>query len=152
MLGVEALLDPRDQARRHDALRDALVHLLFTYRSALLLHDVEGWTAAEVAEVHGTGLLLAKRRIRRGRMALVSQLARGDERRAVLEGVTLRRWDARSLVSDYLDDAAGERQQRRRHVADERFEPLTVETGRRPGVVGQRAATDLWHVLTPSTW
>jgi RNA polymerase sigma-70 factor (ECF subfamily) len=92
-----------ERALDRDALLDALVHLPFTYRSAVLLHDVEGWTAAEVAEVADIGLPLAKQRIRRGRMALVTQLAGGDERRAALDGVVLRCWNARSLVSEYLD-------------------------------------------------
>ena len=45
----------------------------------------------------------AKQRLRRGRMALVSELARNAERRVALDGVPLRCWDARRLVSDYLD-------------------------------------------------
>ncbi len=93
-----------DRALDRDELRDALVHLPYTYRSALVLHDVEGWTAAEVAEVHEIGLPLAKQRIRRGRMALVTQLDRAADRRAALDGVVLRCWNARALVSDYLDD------------------------------------------------
>ena len=38
-------------------------------------------------------------------MALVSALAAGAERREALEGVPLSCWDARSRVSDYLDEA-----------------------------------------------
>jgi predicted metal-dependent hydrolase len=47
----------------------------------------------------------AKQRLRRGRMALVTALAEGHERRQRLEGVPMRCWDARRHVSDYLDDA-----------------------------------------------
>lgn len=36
---------------------------------------------------------------------LVSALARGAERRQAMKGVPMRCWDARRLVSDYLDDA-----------------------------------------------
>ena len=36
-------------------------------------------------------------------MALVTELARNAERRVALDGVPLRCWDARRLVSDYLD-------------------------------------------------
>ncbi len=92
-----------ERAADRMALQDALVHLPYTYRAAVLLHDVEGWTAAEVAETLDIGLPLAKQRIRRGRMALVSELARADERRAALDGVVLRCWDARALVGEYLD-------------------------------------------------
>jgi RNA polymerase sigma-70 factor (ECF subfamily) len=84
-------------------LEDALVHLPFVYRSVLVLHDVEGWTCREIAEATGAGLPATKQRLRRARMAMVSELARGAERRAALDGVPLRCWDARRLVSDYLD-------------------------------------------------
>jgi RNA polymerase sigma-70 factor (ECF subfamily) len=101
-----------DRASDRDALHDALIHLPFTYRAALVLHDVEGWTAADVADALGIGVPLAKQRIRRGRMALVSHLSRADDRRAALEGVRLRCWDARALVSDYLDDELPDDQRR----------------------------------------
>jgi RNA polymerase sigma-70 factor (ECF subfamily) len=84
-------------------LEDALVHLPFVYRSVLLLHDVEGWTCREIAEATDAGLPATKQRLRRARMAMVSELARGAERRAAFDGVPLRCWDARRLVSDYLD-------------------------------------------------
>ncbi len=91
--------------RAHDRaeLEDALVHLPFVARAAVLLHDVEGWTVREIAEMSDIGLPAAKQRLRRGRMALVSELARNAERRVALDGVPLRCWDARRLVSDYLD-------------------------------------------------
>lgn len=84
-------------------LEDALVHLPFVYRSVVLLHDVEGWTAREIAEATGAGLSATKQRLRRGRMAMVSELGRNAERRAALGGVPLRCWDARRQVSDYMD-------------------------------------------------
>lgn len=87
------------------ALRDALVHLPVIYRSALLLHDGAGLTNAEVAQVHRIGLPAAKQRVRRGRMMLVSELGRADERAAATRGVPLRCWDARRSISDYLDGA-----------------------------------------------
>ena len=59
---------------------------------------------AEVADVQDVGLPAAKARLRRGRMMLVDSLAQGRERRDALRGVPLRCWDARSKVSDYLDD------------------------------------------------
>jgi RNA polymerase sigma-70 factor, ECF subfamily len=84
-------------------LEDALVHLPFVYRSVVLLHDVEGWTAREIAEATDAGLPATKQRLRRGRMAMVSELARNAERRTALDGVPLRCWDARRLVSEYMD-------------------------------------------------
>lgn len=84
-------------------LEDALIHLPFALRAMVLLHDVEGWTVREVADVSEIELPAAKQRLRRGRMALVSELARNAERRVALDGVPMRCWDARRLVSDYLD-------------------------------------------------
>ena len=86
-------------------LEDALARLPFIYRVAVLLHDVEGWTVAEIAEVQGISLPAGKQRLRRGRMALVTALAEGHSRRRQLKGVPMRCWDARTHVSDYLDGA-----------------------------------------------
>lgn len=99
-------------------LEDALVHLPFVYRAAVVLHDVEGWTVKEIASLAEIDLPAAKQRLRRGRMALVSLLAQGAERRAALEGVPLRCWDARSRVSEYLDGelAEGEARLVERHL------------------------------------
>ena len=59
---------------------------------------------AQIADVQGVGLPAAKARLRRGQMMLVDSLAQGRERRDALRGVPLRCWDARSNVSDYLND------------------------------------------------
>jgi len=56
---------------------------------------------AEIAGITGIGLSGARQRLRRGRMMLVTALARG--RPAPQEGVPMRCWEARSQVSDYLD-------------------------------------------------
>jgi RNA polymerase sigma-70 factor (ECF subfamily) len=90
-------------AERDDELRDALAHLPVTYRSAVILHDVEDWTAAGIAEIHEVSLAAAKQRIRRGRMMLVDELAAHAQRHADLKGVPMRCWAAREKVSDYLD-------------------------------------------------
>ncbi len=92
-----------ERAETREELEDALVRLPFIYRSALVLHDVEGWTMREIADAQGVELPAAKQRLRRGRMALVTELARGAERRETLRGVPLRCWDARRRVSGYLD-------------------------------------------------
>lgn len=93
-----------ERAETRDELYDALVRLPVDYRSAVVLHDVEGLTAAAVAEIQQVSLPAAKQRIRRGRAMLVSALARGVERRAALAGVPLNCWDARSRIDDYLAD------------------------------------------------
>lgn len=74
------------------------------YRTVVVLHDAEEMTVAEIAGVQGVGLPAAKQRLRRCRMMLVDALAQGTARRDSLGGVPLRCWDARSKVSDYLDD------------------------------------------------
>ena len=93
-----------ERAETREELEDALVRLPVIYRTAVVLHDAEGMTVAEIAEVQAVGLPAAKQRLRRGRMMLVDALAQGRERREALWGVPLRCWDARSKVSDYLDD------------------------------------------------
>ena len=92
-----------ERAETRAELLDALVRLPFIYRSAVVLHDVEGWTMKNVAEVQGLAPPAAKQRLRRGRMMLVTALAAGTERRAALRGVPLGCWDARRRVSDYLN-------------------------------------------------
>lgn len=91
------------RAETRAGLLEALTHLPVIYRSAVLLHDAEAMTMAQVAAVQGVSLPAAKQRLRRGRMMLVSELARGHERREVLKGVPLRCWEARKQVSDYID-------------------------------------------------
>lgn len=91
-------------ADTRDDLLDALSRLSHTYRTMVVLHDVEGWTVAEAAAALDIELPAAKQRLRRGRMALVSALAAGGEHRPT-PTVPLRCWDARRHVSDYLDDA-----------------------------------------------
>lgn len=94
-----------ERAEVRQELQDGLTRLPVIYRSAVVLHDVEGLTAADIAAVHGIGLPAAKQRLRRGRMMLVSALADGPRRRQELKGVPMKCWDARLLISDYLDGA-----------------------------------------------
>lgn len=91
------------RAEQAQELRDALIRLPYDHRAAVVLHDAEGLTARQIAEVFDIGLPAAKQRVRRGRMMLVSSLAAGAERREVLRGVPLSCWEARRHVSDYLD-------------------------------------------------
>jgi hypothetical protein len=85
----------------------------------VLLHDVEEWTVAEIADRLGIDLPAAKQRLRRGRMMLVTALAAGAERREALTAVPLRCWDARRDVSDYLDGELADERRRlvERHLA-----------------------------------
>ncbi len=92
-----------ERAESAAELRDALAHLPSLYRSAVVLHDAEGFTAAEVADVLDVSLPAAKQRIRRGRMMLVSALSRQEERRAANAGIPLSCWEAREQVSSYID-------------------------------------------------
>jgi RNA polymerase sigma-70 factor (ECF subfamily) len=91
------------RAETRAELEDALIRLPVIYRAAVVLHDAEGLTVAEIADLVGAGLPAAKQRLRRGRMLLVSALAAGADRRAALQGVPMACWDARIHVSDYLD-------------------------------------------------
>jgi len=93
-----------ERAETRQELQDALLRLPVIYRTVVVLHDAEEMTVAEIAGVQGVGLPAAKQRLRRGRMLLVDALAQGRARRDALSGVPLRCWDARSKVSDYLDD------------------------------------------------
>ena len=90
----------RAETRMH--LQDALLSIPLIYRSAVVLHDVEGLTMSEVAEIQLLGLPAAKQRLRRGRMMLVTELNRPQEHNPSA-GVPMRCWDARAKVSDYLD-------------------------------------------------
>lgn len=101
------------RAETRDRLRDALVHLPVILRSAVVLHDMQGMTSAEVASVQDIGVPAAKQRLRRGRALLVSLLADDDDRRRAMKGVPMRCWEARSLVGDYLDDELDRRDRAR---------------------------------------
>jgi len=102
----EYTVDPASvvaNASTREELDDALARLPFILRSTVLLHDTEGWTVREIADLEQIGLPAAKQRLRRGRMALVCALAAGAARRHALKGVPMRCWDARQHVSEYLD-------------------------------------------------
>lgn len=125
-----------ERAETRAELEDALARLPVIYRAAVVLHDGEGLTSSEVAEVHGIGLPAAKQRLRRGRMMLVSALAAGAERREALQGVPLRCWDVRAKVSDYLDDDLDPSQRR---VLERHLEACPTCPPLYAGLVGARA-------------
>jgi RNA polymerase sigma-70 factor (ECF subfamily) len=131
-----------ERAETSEELLDGLARLPFIYRSAVVLHDAEGLTAAELASVQGIGLPAAKQRIRRGRMMLVTALATGAERREVLKGVPMRCWDARSKVSDYLD---GELSDSERPVLERHLEACPTCPPLYAGLVGTTGALGSWR-------
>ncbi|MEO6142442.1 MAG: sigma factor-like helix-turn-helix DNA-binding protein, partial [Dermatophilaceae bacterium] len=126
-----------ERAETREELEDALVRLPFIYRAVVVLHDAEGMTVAEIADVQAVGLPAAKARLRRGRMMLVDALAQGRERRDALQGVPLRCWDARSKVSDYLD---GELLAPARVLVERHLETCPTCPPLYAGLVGARAA------------
>lgn len=92
-----------ERAELRDELEDGLARLPVIYRVPVVLHDVLGWTAVEIASAMGAGVAASKQRLRRGRMMLVSALAADDERRRASLAQPLRCWRARRHVSAYLD-------------------------------------------------
>jgi len=92
-----------ERAATRDELLDALERLPFIYRSAVVLHDIEGLRVVDIAAIADISLPAAKQRLRRGRMALVSALASADQRRRARKGVPMLCWNARQHVSDYLN-------------------------------------------------
>ena len=92
-----------ERAELRDELEDGLARLPVIYRVPVVLHDVLGWTGAEIAAAMSAGLPATKQRLRRGRMMLVSALAEDDERRQASLAQPLRCWRARRHVSAYLD-------------------------------------------------
>lgn len=92
-----------ERTELHDELEDGLARLPVIYRVPVVLHDVVGWTAAEIATAMAAGLPATKQRLRRGRMMLVSALAEDDAQRRASLAQPLRCWRARRHVSAYLD-------------------------------------------------
>jgi len=92
-----------ERASTREELLDALERLPFIYRSAVVLHDIEGLRVADIAAIADISLPAAKQRLRRGRMAMVSALATGQQRRRALKGVPMPCWDARQHISEYLN-------------------------------------------------
>lgn len=128
-----ALVVERAQTRAN--LRDALLRVPFIYRSAIVLHDGEGMSMSAIAEIQHIGLPAAKQRLRRGRMMLVTALADADH---LLDSAPpLRCWDARQLVSDYIDDDLDVRQ---RGLLEIHLQNCPTCPALYAGLVGVRAA------------
>ena len=75
--------DPALQAEARRRLRDAIDSLPSEYRTAFVLHDMEGMSNPEIAETLGISLPAVKSRVHRSRLFLRQRLAeyfRGTER------------------------------------------------------------------------
>ncbi len=125
-----------ERAELRDDLEDALARLPVIYRVTVVLHDVLGWTAAEIARAMSTGLPATKQRLRRGRMLLVSALAEDDERRRASLAQPLRCWRARRHVSAYLD---GELDETTRSAVEKHLEACPTCPPLYASLVGVRA-------------
>ena len=125
-----------ERAQIREQVQDALLRLPLIYRSAVVLHDEEGLTMADIAQIQDIGLPAAKQRLRRGRMMLVTELA--DNRPPVAGGeVPMRCWDARHRVSDYMDE---ELTQRDRSLLEAHLEGCPMCPPLYAGLVGARDA------------
>jgi RNA polymerase sigma-70 factor (ECF subfamily) len=69
------LLDPALQAELHSVLRAAIDELPEEHRATFLLHDVEGLSNPEIAEMLQTKTATVKSRVHRARLFLRSRLA-----------------------------------------------------------------------------
>jgi RNA polymerase sigma-70 factor, ECF subfamily len=126
-----------ERAELRDELEDGLARLPVIYRVPLVLHDVLGWTGAEIARAMDTSLPATKQRLRRGRMMLVSALAEDDARRQASLAQPLRCWRARRHVSAYLD---GELDPSTKHAVEVHLESCPTCPPLYAGLVGVRAS------------
>ena len=125
-----------ERAELRDELEDALARLPVIYRLPVVLHDALGWTAAEIASSMEIGLPAAKQRLRRGRMMVVSALAKDDARRQASLAQPIRCWQARRHVSAYLD---GELDGRTRSTVERHLESCPTCPPLYASLVGVRA-------------
>jgi len=123
------------RAETRELLQDALLRIPLIYRSAVVLHDAEGLPMSAVADIQQVGLPAAKQRLRRGRMMLVTELAQGEHERD--PNVPMRCWDARSRVSDYMED---ELTARDRGLLEQHLQSCPTCPPLYAGLVGVRAA------------
>ena len=126
-----------ERAELRDELEDGLARLPVIYRMPVVLHDVVGWTATEIAAAMAAGLPATKQRLRRGRMMLVNALAEGDARRQASLAQPLRCWRARRHVSAYLD---GELDDRTRAAVEEHLQGCPTSPPLYASLVGVKAS------------
>ena len=70
--------DEIERRERHVRLYDALNKLPDSYRTTLILYEIEGMSGEEVAELTGVNLGTVWVRLHRGRAKLLSRLREGD--------------------------------------------------------------------------
>lgn len=97
-----------------EAIRAALFDLPFTHRSVVILHDLEDFTVAQVAAELSISLAAAKQRLRRGRMMLITAMSRDTGTRAIEPG-GIGCWEAREMISPFIDNELGEAEKSRVH-------------------------------------
>lgn len=90
-------------AQQRRKLDEAVRRLPVIYRAAVVLHDAEGMTMKQIADIQNIGLSAAKQRLRRGRMMLVSELSDDASLPVGAPVQVLDCWQARSRVSDYMN-------------------------------------------------
>jgi RNA polymerase sigma-70 factor (ECF subfamily) len=78
---TQAFEDPAVQAEARRRLQDAIESLPADYRTAFVLHDMEGLPNPEIADLLGVSLPAVKSRVHRSRLFLRRQLAEYFERR-----------------------------------------------------------------------
>jgi RNA polymerase sigma-70 factor (ECF subfamily) len=99
--GVEAAR-PVGLTEEERSLRAGLARLTVGERAAVVLHDGEGWSAAEVAVILGCSTDAAHKRIQRARLALIHALGQ-EQGSAPVPSLPLRCQTALRAASAYLD-------------------------------------------------
>jgi RNA polymerase sigma-70 factor, ECF subfamily len=83
--------------------------LPFIYRSALVLHDVDGWTRREIASGQDISVKTVDERLCRARMMMVTGLAAGAERASSFRTNGHHCFEMREKFSTYLDGSLARR-------------------------------------------
>jgi RNA polymerase sigma-70 factor (ECF subfamily) len=120
-------------------LRAALRLLPEADRIALVLHDGEGWTAADVSELIGAGREATYKRIQRARARLLDALSRqGTATRPPASECRFARENAHGLLDGELDEAT--RTEVQAHLTDCLACPATLQAV--AGVLAQLGAVN----------
>lgn len=119
---VDPARDPEEALAGREveqALEHAIAALAPMYREVLLLRDVEGLTAAEVAEVVGVNVVAVKSRLHRARLAVRGQVAALLGRTGVAAQARSTCPDVLTLFSRHLEDeiSAEVCEEMERHIA-----------------------------------
>jgi RNA polymerase sigma factor (sigma-70 family) len=110
--GIVLIADVEDPAAVLAAVEDdlmvraALRELSSADRVAVVLHDAEGWSVAEIAELSGVGTEAAHKRLQRARVRLIAALA--AQHGAIVTGPAQECRDARAHAHELLDGTLSE--------------------------------------------